>query len=61
MEEWNNDGEKKRKRQKYVKYKYVWCVKNWGVKCDWWGVGCENSNKMNEVVCKKRKIMKKKS
>jgi hypothetical protein len=24
------------------------------------GVGCENSNKMNEVVCKKRKIMKNK-
>jgi hypothetical protein len=27
MQGWNNDGEKKRKRQKYVKYKYVcWTV-----------------------------------
>jgi hypothetical protein len=32
MQGWNNDGEKKVKKQKYVKYFYVCYVKKWFVK-----------------------------
>jgi hypothetical protein len=40
MQGWNKDGEKKKMKQKDVKYLYVCCVNNWRVKCDWWGGGC---------------------
>jgi hypothetical protein len=42
MQEWNDKGEKKVKKQKYLKYLYVCCVKFWKGKCDWWMVGLSN-------------------
>jgi hypothetical protein len=35
MQGWNSECERKVKKQKYLKYKQVCCVKFWCVKWDW--------------------------
>jgi hypothetical protein len=46
MQEWKSECKKKVKKQKYLKYLYVCCVKSWGVKCDWLWLAWDNKIKI---------------
>jgi hypothetical protein len=45
MQEGKRECEKKGKKQKYLKYFYVFCVKFWNGECDWWVDGLNNKIK----------------